>query len=99
MDFRILGPLEVLDEGRVVPIAGTKQRALLALLLLHGNETLTTDRLIDELWGERPQPSAVKALRIMIEEQPMPSRTLQPEEVLSQRSTVQPPEPDRPSHG
>ena len=66
MDFRILGPLEVLDEGQAVPIGGTKQRALLALLLLHRNETLTTDRLIDELWGGRPQPTAVKALQVCV---------------------------------
>ena len=53
MDFRILGRLEVLDEGReTVAVAGSKQRALLALLLLHGNETLSTTRLIDELWGD-----------------------------------------------
>jgi hypothetical protein len=49
MDFRILGPLEALDEGRAVPLGGAKQRALLALFLVHANETLTTDRLIDEL--------------------------------------------------
>jgi DNA-binding SARP family transcriptional activator len=42
MDFRILGPLEVLDEGRMLALGGSKQRALLALLLLHANETLTT---------------------------------------------------------
>ena len=66
MDFRILGPLEVLDDGQAVPIGGTKQRALLALLLLHRNETLTTDRLIDELWGGRPEPTAVKALQVCV---------------------------------
>ena len=54
MDFRILGPLEVLDEGHSVNLGGSKQRALLALLLVHANETLTTERLIDELWGESP---------------------------------------------
>ena len=66
MDFRILGPLEVLDEGRAVTPAGSKQRALLALLLLHANETLSTDRLIDELWGERPPAGGAKAVQMAI---------------------------------
>ncbi len=66
MDFRILGPLEVLDEGRAVTLGGSKQRALLALLLLHANETLSTDRLIDELWGEHPPASAEKAVQVRI---------------------------------
>ena len=63
MEFRILGPLEVLDEGRVVALGGSKQRALLALLLLHANQTLTPDRLIDELWGEHPPATAAKTLQ------------------------------------
>jgi DNA-binding SARP family transcriptional activator len=66
MDFRILGPLEVLDEGRSLALAGSKPRALLALLLLHANETLTTDRLIDELWGERAPAGAAKTLQMHI---------------------------------
>ena len=66
MDFRILGPLEVLDAGRAVTIGGAKQRALLALLLLHPNETLTTDRLIDALWGERPPANATKLLQMHV---------------------------------
>jgi class 3 adenylate cyclase/DNA-binding winged helix-turn-helix (wHTH) protein len=66
MDFRILGPLEVLDEGRAVTLGGSKQRALLALLLLHANETLTTDRLIEELWGERPPPTAAKNVQMHV---------------------------------
>ena len=54
MDFRILGPLEVLDEGRDVAPRRAKQRALLILLLLHRNQLMATDRLIDSLWGEAP---------------------------------------------
>ncbi|HEY6778444.1 MAG TPA: BTAD domain-containing putative transcriptional regulator, partial [Thermoleophilaceae bacterium] len=66
MDFRILGPLEVLDEGRAVTLGGTKQRALLALFLVHANETLATDRLIDELWGERPPANAAKTVQMQV---------------------------------
>jgi len=66
MDFRILGPLQVLDEGRSLALAGSKPRALLALLLLHANETLTTDRLIDELWGEHAPAGASKTLQMHI---------------------------------
>ena len=66
MDFHILGPLEVLDEGRAVPLGGSRQRALLALLLLHANETLSTDRLIDELWGENAPPTAAKMLHVQV---------------------------------
>jgi DNA-binding SARP family transcriptional activator len=60
MDFRLLGPLEVRAEGRALPLGGPKQRAVLAMLLLHPGEVVSTDRLIDELWGERP-PKTVDA--------------------------------------
>jgi eukaryotic-like serine/threonine-protein kinase len=66
MEFRILGPLEALDEGRRVRLGGSRQRALLAVLLLHRGETLTTDRLIDELWGERPPTTAAKTVRVYV---------------------------------
>jgi DNA-binding SARP family transcriptional activator/ABC-type branched-subunit amino acid transport system substrate-binding protein len=62
MEFRILGPLEVSDEGRRVELGGRKQRSLLAVLLLHANEVVSQDRLIDELWGERPPAAAAKTL-------------------------------------
>jgi DNA-binding SARP family transcriptional activator len=52
IEFRILGPLELSVDGRVVPLGSPKQRALLGLLLVHANETLSRDRLIEELWGE-----------------------------------------------
>ena len=66
MEFRILGPLEALDEGGAVRLGGSRQRALLAVLLLHANETLSSDRLIDELWGERPPATAAKTLQVYI---------------------------------
>jgi predicted ATPase/DNA-binding SARP family transcriptional activator len=64
MEFRILGPLEVLDEGRRVALGGSKQRALLALLVLNRGETLGTERLIDALWGERPPATAAKSVQV-----------------------------------
>jgi DNA-binding SARP family transcriptional activator len=66
IEFRILGPLEVLNEGRPVALGGGKPRALLAVLLLHPNEVLTTDRLVDELWGERAPPTAAKAVHVHV---------------------------------
>src|ERR1700674_2466514 len=63
MDFRILGPLEVCDGRRTVGLGGDKQRALLAVLLLHPNEVVSADRLIDDVWGERVPPAALKALQ------------------------------------
>jgi DNA-binding SARP family transcriptional activator len=62
VEFRLLGPLEVLDGERPVEIAGSKRRALLALLLLHANEVVRTERLIDDLWGERAPRNASAAL-------------------------------------
>jgi DNA-binding SARP family transcriptional activator len=66
IDFRILGPLEVWDADRPLPLGGAKQRALLALLLLRANEVLSRDRLIDELWGERPPETATTALQVYV---------------------------------
>ena len=66
MEFRILGPLEVADGERTVPVGRGKQRALLALLLLHRNAVVSRDRLIDELWGERPTDTAATALHGLV---------------------------------
>jgi DNA-binding SARP family transcriptional activator len=66
LDFRLLGPLEVSDGARAVVIGGGKRRSLLALLLLHGNEVVSADRLIDELWGEHPPPTAAKGLQVYV---------------------------------
>jgi DNA-binding SARP family transcriptional activator len=66
MEFRILGPLEVWDGGGEVSLGGPKPRALLALLLLHANEVVAVDRLVDELWGEDSPDDAVAALRVNV---------------------------------
>ena len=58
MEFRLLGPVEVLEDGEPLPLGGPKQRALLALLLLHANDPVSRDALIDGLWGSRPPRSA-----------------------------------------
>jgi DNA-binding SARP family transcriptional activator len=66
VEFRILGPLEVRHEGRPVQIGGAKERALLALLLLHAGEQVSVDRLIDELWGESPPATARKSVQVRV---------------------------------
>ena len=66
MDFQILGPLEVRDGVREVPLRGGKQRALLALLLVNANRTLAIDRIVDELWGDDVPESAQKMVQIFV---------------------------------
>ena len=66
MQFRLLGPVEVVDEGRPLVLGSAKQRALLAILLLHANEVVSRDRLIDELWGEQPPASAPHSLEVYV---------------------------------
>jgi DNA-binding SARP family transcriptional activator/streptogramin lyase len=61
VEFRVLGPLEVRSGGTALPLGGPKQRALLALLLLHANEVVSRDRLVDGVWGESP-PSTIGAV-------------------------------------
>jgi DNA-binding SARP family transcriptional activator len=63
LDFRVLGPLQVATNGTHLPLGGAKQRAVLALLLLHANEVVSVDRLIDELWGESPPGSAANIVQ------------------------------------
>lgn len=68
MEFRILGPLEIDGPFGPISIPAAKKRALLAALLLHPREVLSRERLIDELWGESPPPTAVKALQTYVSE-------------------------------
>jgi YVTN family beta-propeller protein len=66
MDFRILGPLEVMADGRQVPLGGGRQRAVLAILLIHRREVVSVDRLADELWGDRPPDTATKTVQVYV---------------------------------
>jgi DNA-binding SARP family transcriptional activator/ABC-type branched-subunit amino acid transport system substrate-binding protein len=63
LEFRILGPLEVVDGDRELPLGGAKPRALLAILLVHANEPVSVDALGEELWGGKPPPTAVKMIQ------------------------------------
>jgi DNA-binding SARP family transcriptional activator len=63
IEFRILGPLDVVVDGRSVPLGGTKQHAVLALLLLEAGRVVSTDRLIDALWSGEPPPTASASLQ------------------------------------
>ena len=63
LEFRVLGPLQVAKEGRVLPLGGFKQRGLLALLLLDRNRVVPRDRLVDVLWGESPPASAANSIQ------------------------------------
>ena len=66
MDFRLLGPLEVAEHDRLLALGGRKQRCLLAVLLLHANDVVSTERLIDELWGESPPATVAKSVQVYV---------------------------------
>ncbi len=66
MEFRILGPLEVEEDGRLLKLGGAQPRALLALLLLHANEVVARDRLIDALWDGRAPETAATAIQVHV---------------------------------
>src|SRR5215212_9312927 len=66
MAYGVLGPIEVRGNGGPVPLGGTKQRALLALLLLNANRVVSRDRLIDQLWGENPPETVVTSIQVYV---------------------------------
>ena len=66
LDFRLLGPLEVSRDGDSLELRGPKQRGLLALLLLDAGRAVSTDRLIDALWGEHPPRTAPTSLQNLV---------------------------------
>jgi YVTN family beta-propeller protein len=63
IEFQVLGSLEVVEGDRPLALGPLKQRALLAVLLLHLGEPVSSDRLIDALWGERAPPTAIKIVQ------------------------------------
>ena len=66
IDYRLLGPLEVAVNGHAVDVGGLKQQALLAILLLHANQPVHRDVLIDQLWAEHPPAGAEHAVEVYI---------------------------------
>jgi DNA-binding SARP family transcriptional activator/basic membrane lipoprotein Med (substrate-binding protein (PBP1-ABC) superfamily) len=62
MQFRVLGPLEASIGGESIPLGGAKQRAVLAVLLLRAGEVVSVERLVEEVWGDEPPPSAAHTL-------------------------------------
>jgi len=68
VQYRLLGPLEVVDGTRVVEIGSGRRRSLLALLLINAGQVVSAERLIDELWGEAPPATATKTLQVRISE-------------------------------
>jgi DNA-binding SARP family transcriptional activator len=66
VEFRVLGPVEVLGEARPLPLGGPKERALLCALLLRVNRVVTTDQLVEELWSGRPTATAASAIRVYV---------------------------------
>jgi DNA-binding SARP family transcriptional activator len=79
VEFRILGPLEVVERGRALALGGPRQRTLLALLLTRANEVVSTDRLIHELWGTQPPSTAANTLQHHVSQL---RRTLAPSEAI-----------------
>ena len=66
MEFRIFDRLEVIERGAELPLGGSRQRVLLAVLLVHRRERVSTDQLIDALWGDSPPPTANKTIQVYV---------------------------------
>lgn len=66
MEFRILGPLHVAGADGPIAVDAGKVRAVLEFLLLHANEVIPTDRLVDSLWGDDPPESAEHAIEVYV---------------------------------
>jgi len=66
LEYRILGPVEVVQEGPPLSVKGKKPRALLALLILRRNEPVPTEALIEELWGDKAPATAANTLQVYV---------------------------------
>ena len=66
IEFRVLGSLEARGAGGPAKLGGAKQRALLAMLLVHANSVVSVDRLADVLWGDAPPLDAAGALQTYV---------------------------------
>lgn len=82
MRFEVLGPLRVLDgDGRSLRIGGTRERSLLARLLISANHVVTVDRLIDDLWDDAPPPTARQSLHVHLSRL---RKTLGPDRIVTE---------------
>src|SRR4051794_24501497 len=85
LSFRLLGGLQILRGGEPVELAARRQRALLALLLLHTGQVVPVDRLIDQLWSEQPPAAASATLQAYISQL---RRLLEPDRPARAPATV-----------
>ncbi|HVM07001.1 MAG TPA: BTAD domain-containing putative transcriptional regulator [Acidimicrobiales bacterium] len=85
VEFRVLGPLEVVRDGAVLELGGRKQRALLAILLIHAGQVVSVDRLIEELWGDEAPARALASLQAYVSRL---RRILQPQGERRSRNAV-----------
>jgi DNA-binding SARP family transcriptional activator len=68
VEFGVLGPLEVTAGGQSLALAGARTRAVLALLLVHANQVVSSDRLLEELWPGQPADRATDSLQVRLSE-------------------------------
>src|SRR4051794_10100948 len=64
--LRVLGPVRAELDGQPIPLAGGRQRALLALLVLDANRVVSVDRLVDELWDGEPPSQAHRGVQVLV---------------------------------
>ncbi len=80
--YRVLGPLELLANGRQIKLDAPKQRAILAMLLIHANEVVSTDRLLEAVWGEQAADTGLSTLRYHVSK----LREVLPEDAVATKS-------------
>src|SRR5688572_23351248 len=68
VQFRVLGPLEVIASGASLPLGGPRHRRLLTILLVHANDVVSAGRMIEAMWGEDPPKSAAAMLHVRVSE-------------------------------